>query len=463
MRVTGGMARREEATSEGLDPELTGLPDCLPRHVRLPRAGRWLAVVLVLAALAARSLCGRAHRRRPGGATSCATGPPPRCRWRRGTLAGEDREAAADPAWCWPATTPCAARPAPRRTRSDAAALDAKLAGDRRATRRRRRSMSSTRTASRSPPATPASRQLRRQRLRLPHTISAEAMAKGAASQYALGTVSGRPGLYLSSRVDERASAARRRGGQGRVRPASRRSWRASGFVVLVDRRTRRRAGHQPSPTGGFGARAAVGRRRGRGPRAAAARRTPASTRCRSRAAPATALARSTVGKPRRSSRSRRTWPARCPAGGSRLLTPADAALSSAATTARLTTLLAAAARGRCWSSCCCGAGAGRSARQEALARDECRAGAPGRHAHGRAQPLQRGTRRRDRRARGRRGQGPPAARRSRPGEPAVDPRPDRRRRRARDQPAAGRDPHLCRECRPLPRRRQGRAGAAAT
>jgi two-component system C4-dicarboxylate transport sensor histidine kinase DctB len=31
----------------------------------------------------------------------------------------------------------------------------------------------------------------------------AEAMARGAASQYALGTVSGRPGLYLSNRVDD--------------------------------------------------------------------------------------------------------------------------------------------------------------------------------------------------------------------------------------------------------------------
>jgi two-component system, NtrC family, C4-dicarboxylate transport sensor histidine kinase DctB len=60
-----------------------------------------------------------------------------------------------------------------------------------------------------------------------------EAMARGAASQYALGTVSGRPGLYLSSRVDDQRGAlgvAVLKVELDRVEA----NWRASGFTVFV-------------------------------------------------------------------------------------------------------------------------------------------------------------------------------------------------------------------------------------
>ena len=60
-----------------------------------------------------------------------------------------------------------------------------------------------------------------------------EAMAKSAASQYALGTVSGRPGLYLSNRVDDHdrpLGVVVLKVELDRVES----SWRQSGFVVFA-------------------------------------------------------------------------------------------------------------------------------------------------------------------------------------------------------------------------------------
>ena len=62
--------------------------------------------------------------------------------------------------------------------------------------------MSSAATASPSPPATPGRRESFVGSDYGFRTYFTRAMAEGAAQQYALGTVSGRPGLYLSRRVD---------------------------------------------------------------------------------------------------------------------------------------------------------------------------------------------------------------------------------------------------------------------
>ncbi|MBN9217948.1 MAG: sensor histidine kinase [Mesorhizobium sp.] len=166
-----------------------------------------------------------------------------------------------------------------------------------------------------------------------------EAMANGAASQYGLGTISGRPGLYLASRVDD--------GGKplgvvvlkvelGGVEA----SWRASGFLVFVtDERGVVLATSQPdwrfralAPLSAEDTAVAHERlqltdaafeplpmRRGAGDGLA----TIEDSR-----------------KPRQFVEVVQDLPGAVPGWRLWLLTPADTALSSAANTARLTTLL---------------------------------------------------------------------------------------------------------------------------
>ena len=268
-------------------------------------------------------------------------------------------------------------------------------------------------------------------------TYFTRAMAEGAAQQYALGTVSGRPGLYLSHRVESVL------GPVGVVvakveLDALEARWRESGLVVQVTDAdgvvlattepawrfgTTRPLADEPA------ARAALqlgdaplsrvpvafeeaGRR--------AHRRAPLRRRRRGGRPLGAGLA--AHGVPAVRAGARRRGPER----------RGDGAARRAAARAR---------RGRDAAPPALGARAGGGARG-----DERRARAPRRPAHRRARPLEHRARRRDRRARGGRDPGARAARRARPGEPAVDPRPGLGRRRARDQPAAGGDPHLRRD-----------------
>ncbi|RVC28621.1 cache domain-containing protein, partial [Mesorhizobium sp. M7A.F.Ca.CA.004.04.2.1] len=60
-----------------------------------------------------------------------------------------------------------------------------------------------------------------------------EAMSKGAASQYGLGTISGRPGLYLASRVDDGGKPL----GVAVLKvelDGVEANWRSSGFLVFI-------------------------------------------------------------------------------------------------------------------------------------------------------------------------------------------------------------------------------------
>ena len=316
----------------------------------------------------------------------------------------------------------------------------------------RRSSISSAATASPSPPATPDTPSSFVGSDYAFRTYFTRAMAEGTAQQYALGTVSGRPGLYLSRRVDSVIGPL----GVVVVKvefDELEARWRESGLVVQVTDADGVVLA-TTDPAWRFGTTRPLADE-------AAARAalqlggTPLAPRCRS--ARGRTAARGSTARPT-SSRRRRGRPVG--AGlAARGVPAAEPALATAARSAQVTTLLAglllalgglAMLRRRRWAL----------ARQAALAAMNARARAPRRAAHRGAQPLQHGARRRDRRARGGRDPGAAAARRPRPGQPAVDPRPGGRRGRARDQPAAGGDPRLCRDRRPAARRRPGRRGA---
>ena len=139
----------------------------------------------------------------------------------------------------------------------------------------------STATASRSRPATPARRTASSAATTASAPTSPGAMAEGAAQQYALGTVSGRPGLYLSRRVDSvlgplgvvvvkvefddaRGALARERARRAGDRPGGRRAGDdRAGLALRHDAAARRRGG---------GARGAAARRPAAGPGAGRSR-----------------------------------------------------------------------------------------------------------------------------------------------------------------------------------------------
>ncbi|TGV56847.1 sensor histidine kinase [bacterium M00.F.Ca.ET.141.01.1.1] len=165
-----------------------------------------------------------------------------------------------------------------------------------------------------------------------------DAMAKGAASQYGLGTISGKPGLYLAGRVDDAGKplgVAVLKVELGGVEA----NWRASGFRVFVtDERGVVLATSQPdwrfhalAPLSAADAAAAHAQlqldaafeplpiRRGAGDGLATIEE---------------------AGKSRRFVEVVQDLPGAVPGWRLWLLTPADAALTAAANTARLTTLL---------------------------------------------------------------------------------------------------------------------------
>lgn len=165
-----------------------------------------------------------------------------------------------------------------------------------------------------------------------------DAMAKGAASQYGLGTISGKPGLYLAGRVDDAGKplgVAVLKVELGGVEA----NWRASGFRVFVtDERGIVLATSQPdwrfhalAPLSAADAAAAHAQlqldaafeplpiRRGAGDGLATIEE---------------------AGKSRRFVEVVQDLPGAVPGWRLWLLTPADAALTAAANTARLTTLL---------------------------------------------------------------------------------------------------------------------------
>ncbi|TPJ15110.1 sensor histidine kinase [Mesorhizobium sp. B2-7-3] len=166
-----------------------------------------------------------------------------------------------------------------------------------------------------------------------------DAMAKGAASQYGLGTISGKPGLYLAGRVDDGGKplgVAVLKVELGGVEA----NWRASGFLVFVtDERGVVLATSQPdwrfhalAPLSAADAAAAHDQlqlvdaafeplpiRRGAGDGLATIEE---------------------AGKSRRFVEVVQDLPGAVPGWRLWLLTPADAALTAAANTARLTTLL---------------------------------------------------------------------------------------------------------------------------
>ena len=276
-------------------------------------------------------------------------------------------------------------------------------------------------------------------------------MAEGSAQQYALGTVSGRPGLYLSRRVDSVLGPL----GVVVVKvefDELEARWRQSGLVVQVTDE----AGvvlAATEPAWRFGTTR---------PLADEAATRAALQLAEWPMAPAPVAfegeARARIeGRPYVTA-SEEVGPS---APGWRLAAflPAEPALATAARSAQLTTLLAGLVvalagfgflRRRRWALARQAALAAMNAelerrvglRTDELNRVEHRAG------------------RGDRRARGGGDPGAAAARRSRPGQPAVDPRPGDRRRGARDQPAAGRDPRLCRDRRAADRRRPAGGGA---
>lgn len=166
-----------------------------------------------------------------------------------------------------------------------------------------------------------------------------EAMAAGAASQYGLGTISGRPGLYLASRVDDAGKPL----GVAVLKvelDSVEANWRSSGFLVFVtDERGVVLATSQPewrfhalAPLSAQDAAAAHEQlqlpdagfeplpiRRGAGDGLATV---------------------GIAGKPRQFVEVVQDLPGAVPGWRLWLLTPADAALTTAANTARLTTLL---------------------------------------------------------------------------------------------------------------------------
>nr|WP_244493905.1 MULTISPECIES: sensor histidine kinase [Mesorhizobium] len=166
-----------------------------------------------------------------------------------------------------------------------------------------------------------------------------EAMAKGSASQYGLGTISGRPGLYLSSRVDDNGKPL------GVVvlkveLDGVEANWRSSGFLVFVtDERGVVLATSEPewrfhalAPLSAQDAAAAHEQLQ-----LADAAFEPLPMR---RAAGDGLATIEGSGKPRQFVEVVQGLPDAVPGWRLWLLTPADAALSSAANTARLTTLL---------------------------------------------------------------------------------------------------------------------------
>ncbi|RWO68088.1 MAG: sensor histidine kinase [Mesorhizobium sp.] len=166
-----------------------------------------------------------------------------------------------------------------------------------------------------------------------------EAMSKGAASQYGLGTISGRPGLYLASRVDDGGKPL----GVAVLKvelDGVEANWRSSGFLVFItDERGVVLATSQPdwrfralAPLSAEDTAAAHEQLQ-----LADAGFEPLPIR---RGAGDGLATIDNAGKPRQFVEVVQDLPAAVPGWRLWLLTPADAALSSAANTARLTTLL---------------------------------------------------------------------------------------------------------------------------
>ncbi|TPK98436.1 sensor histidine kinase [Mesorhizobium sp. B2-4-12] len=166
-----------------------------------------------------------------------------------------------------------------------------------------------------------------------------EAMAKGAASQYGLGTISGRPGLYLASRVDDGGKPL----GVAVLKvelDGVEANWRSSGFLVFVtDERGVVLATSQPewrfhalAPLSAEDAAAAHEQLQ-----LADAAFDPLPIRRGTGDGLATI---DSPGKPRQFVEVVQGLAGAVPGWRLWLLTPADAALSAAANTARLTTLL---------------------------------------------------------------------------------------------------------------------------
>ncbi|MER9327328.1 sensor histidine kinase [Mesorhizobium sp. M0488] len=166
-----------------------------------------------------------------------------------------------------------------------------------------------------------------------------EAMATGAASQYGLGTISGRPGLYLASRVDDAGKPL----GVAVLKvelDSVEANWRSSGFLVFVtDEHGVVLATSQPEWR--FHALAPLSAQD-----AAAAHEQlqlpdagfePLPIR---RGAGDGLAAIGIAGKPRQFVEVVQDFPGAVPGWRLWLLTPADTALTTAANTARLTTLL---------------------------------------------------------------------------------------------------------------------------
>ncbi|MEO5758755.1 MAG: sensor histidine kinase [Mesorhizobium sp.] len=167
-----------------------------------------------------------------------------------------------------------------------------------------------------------------------------EAMAKGAASQYGLGTISGRPGLYLASRVDDGTTPL----GVAVLKVelnGVEANWRSSGFLVFVtDERGVVLATsqsewrfHALAPLSSQDAATAHDQLQ-----LADAAFEPLPLR---RGAGDGLATIESLGKSRQFVEVVQDLPGAVPGWRLWLLTPADAALSSAANTARLTTLLA--------------------------------------------------------------------------------------------------------------------------
>lgn len=166
-----------------------------------------------------------------------------------------------------------------------------------------------------------------------------DAMAKGAASQYGLGTISGKPGLYLASRVDDGGKplgVAVLKVELGGVEA----NWRASGFLVFVtDGRGVVLATSQPdwrfhalAPLSAADAASAHDQLQ-----LVDAAFEPLPIR---RGAGDGLATIDEAGKSRRFVEVVQDLPDAVPGWRLWLLTPADAALAAAANTARLTTLL---------------------------------------------------------------------------------------------------------------------------
>lgn len=165
------------------------------------------------------------------------------------------------------------------------------------------------------------------------------AMAKGAASQYGLGTISGKPGLYLASRVDdggEPLGVAVLKVELGGVEA----NWRASGFRVFVtDERGVVLATSQPDWR--FHALAPLSAAHAAAARAQLQLDAAAFEPLPIRRGAGDGLATiEEAGKSRRFVEVVQDLPGAVPGWRLWLLTPADAALAAAANTARLTTLL---------------------------------------------------------------------------------------------------------------------------